>query len=202
VLRFKEFEKIGSDDRNAYHNNKIIIAGELAIRGKRKESLDIVSQFSNPKNRVKAYSKLAVICQRNQVPHEAKYYLDSAFAEVGRLRNFNGNFMQPLIEALTRQNNSKSERQALEYVGSTEWANRAGGLHRMMWGYASIDEYYKSWKTIPPLASAGDKLFLYDWILTREYLKPEYSSNEWKLFDQASYGVTDFNFFANDLISN
>jgi len=199
-LTFKEFEKWGSGDRDAFHNIKMQVAGELALHGKRTESLGIVTRFSNPKNRIRAYAKLAVICQRNEVYKEAQYYLDSANAEFNRLKNFNGNFHLPLIEVLALQNNWESERKALEYIGSMDWQARFGGVVRMVWGYATIDKYHKSLEKIPPLSSANDRLNFSTIILMRENSKPWKLTEEWKQYNDMLISSMDYIYFDNDLM--
>jgi energy-coupling factor transporter ATP-binding protein EcfA2 len=203
ALEFKEFERPGGGgDRSAFHNLKIIVAGQLAVQGKRKESLAIISRFSNPKNRIKSYAKMALFCQRKQLFTEAKFYLDSANSELRRLKNFTGDFRMPLIEVLTLQNDRKSEKKALEYVGSMAWFDRAAGVATMVWGYATLDKYYKALGVIPPLSSAFDRLLFYDNIIEVENLKPEHHADEWKRHDDMVSESINYTYFENDLIDN
>ena len=130
ALKFKEFERFGGGDRDAFHNAKMKVAGELAIRGKRQESLKIIAHFLNPKNRVMGYAKLATVCQRNEVYNEARVYLDSANAELSRLKNLDGGFRTPLVEVLTLQNEKESEQKALEYIGSMSGSRSRWGARQ------------------------------------------------------------------------
>jgi uncharacterized protein HemY len=202
VLKFKEFEKGNREDRNAFDNFKMTIAGELAISGKHGESLKMAQRFSNRKNRVTAFSKLASICQINQKFDDAKMYFDSANAEMKRLKDFRSNgwdFRMPIIEMLALQNTRESNSQALRYIGSMEWGNRSNGVLAMVRSYARIGEYKKAKEIIPALASSDDLLNFYRIILIRENLNQKNDSGDWERFYKNRRGYS-WTFFQNDLI--
>ncbi len=202
-LTFKEFEKVNFEDAPPFHNSKIVIAGQLAIRGKRDESMHIIRQFANTGNRVAIYAKIASLVYRSNNKVEAEVYLDSANAELKSVKDqFLGNFQTRFVEILTLKNNRESKKKAMEYIGSMAWFDRLNGLNTMVTAYARLNEYYKAASAVPPLASAGDRLGMYTRMLRIENLKRVDPSGIWQEYDRAIREELENINFQNDLIEN
>ena len=168
-----------------FRNFVITTAADFAMLGKRKESMDLLNNFTNRKNRLKAYGQVAFTCQLNNKLNEANVFFDSANAELSRLKSFNydnNDFRLPLVGVLALQNNRASEKKALEYIGSMQWYNRSNGIYNMSLCYAHIDEFYKATRVVPGYASYYDKVIVFYMILFEENMKKGNNIGGWEAY--------------------
>lgn len=205
-LKFKQFVKGDfAEETQPFYNNIMIVAGELAIRGKAAECLRIISHFSNTRNLITAYAKLTTLCLLNQRYTEAARYTDSTQAALNRVKTIQSDsrdFRLPVVEALTLQNNREGQKKALETIGSMRQFNRFLGVGTMVGAYAELNEQYKAHLAVPGLANREDRLSLYFNIIFRENLRRGNDSGEWKDYCRLVTDDLNFTWFQNDLAAN
>lgn len=201
-LKFKTLEKPEWDQAAFFKNMVIYVASELAIRGKKNDALKLIGNFSNRKNRVKAYAAIAKLCFQNNEAVYGALFLDSAHAEMSRLKTytFQGtDFRAVLAMALTLQNTKESERKALEYLSVMQRYDRASGFINVSSAFAFLGNCYKAKSILPVYASAIDKIAINQRILFYQNLKKS-STEEWNAYVKIQ--KRGFNFFStqNDLL--
>ena len=206
TLKFKQFAKADfGEETQPFYNSIIVVAGELAVRGKTSACLRIINRFSNTRNRITAYGRLASICLLNQKFEEGSRFADSARSELNRVKGFQSDsrdFRLKVVEASTLQNDWKGRSAALEYIGSMNASNRFFGVLTMVDAYAQLNENYKARLAVPDLASASDRLGCYYNILMRENLRRGNNAGEWSDYYKAVVSDTNFTWFQNDLSAN
>ena len=206
TLKFKQFVKGDFNEETLpFYNSIIIVAGELAVRGKTAECLRIISRFSNTRNRVTAYARLTSVCLLNQKFAAASAFADSAKSELNRVRVFQSDsrdFRLKAVEAVILQNDRNGRSAGLEFIGSMNAGNRFQGVLAMVGAYAQLNELNKARRAVPDLASANDRLVCYYSILIRENLRRGNNSGEWKDYYQAEIINANFTYFQNDLAAN
>jgi energy-coupling factor transporter ATP-binding protein EcfA2 len=201
-LKLRAIERPSGEDALAFRSMVFQMASEMAVRGKRSEAFELLRNFNNRKNRLKAYAKVAALCYRQEEFTEAAIFLDSANDELARLKNFAynaGDFREPLVEVLTLQNSRESRKKALEYIGSMQGFSRASGIFIMAGTYARLGEYYEAMHVMPAYASYYDKVVVYYTILEMESLRRGNTPDEWKSYAKVVLN-TDFVTFQNDLL--
>lgn len=202
-LKFKEFEKVNFEESPPFHNAKIRIAAELAYQGKRAEAIGIVRRFNNRGNRISSYARLAALVYKNGNTSEAEVYLDSANAELIRIKNYsNANFPMHFAEILTLKGDRKSMQQAVDHIGSTVWFGRLLGLAYMSIAHSWKKEYYKSVNVVPVFASTNDRLWLTMQLLIVANWSRGEATEEWKRYDYLLKNNFEEINFQNDLIEN
>ena len=205
LLKFNEFERANFfEDGQPFHNAKLVVAGELAVRGKHQESIKLARLFANRKNRITVYAKLASLCRRKGMEEDAKIYLDSANAELSRLKDYRisgDDFRVQIVEALALQNNKEGLTKGLEYIGSMERFNRTVALATMMRSYCRLGEYHQAISLVPDFASSNDKAYFYNAILLEENFKKGFDT-EWGEFFSKLEHFFFYPVFQNDLEVN
>ena len=205
-LKLKSLEKTPEfEQATSFRDMIITTSAELALRGKRTEAFTLLANFTNRKNRVRAYGQVAYSCQLKNKPDEGALFLDSANIELNRLKSFGYNgddFRLPLVYVLALQNNKVSEKKALEYLGFMERFNRANGISFMATAYAHIREYYKASQVVPVYASYKDKVWVFFPILFKENLRKGNNTKEWETYTriQERYWIYGSGFTQNDLL--
>jgi len=204
-FKIKTLEKTPEFGQGAYFKDLLInTAAELALLGKRNEAITLLSNFTNRKNKIKAYGQVAFICQLKNKEKEATVYLDSAEAGLKHLKNFiygNQDFRHPLIGVHALRNTSTSENQALEYLGFMERFNRFGGILAMSVSYAHIGEFYKATQVVPEYASYRDKSEVFFEILFIANMQKENEPEEWINYNRlVSIDMYSNGYTQNDLL--
>lgn len=206
-LKFLVFNKYFLTENIPFHNIKLIIAEQLAIHGKPNEVVGIVGQFSNIKNKVVGYSKLAAFTKMNGLDSESEIYRDSAMAALKRVKFFRSNtgvmgfdYRTGLVEMLTLQDNGSGNRQAQELVSAMEYDAKLYGVLARVRTLARMDQYFKARSSIPVLANPEDRLRCISAILYVEVLKRSGGpGNTWSKFDKDLLGWINYTEFLYDL---
>ena len=185
----------------------LTVAKELAVHGKRKEAMGIVAQFSNTKNKVMGYSKLAAFTKMNSLEGESKIYLDSALASMDRVKFFRANFgnlgfdyRTGLVEMLTLMDDGSSRTKASEHISSMEFASKVSGVLARVRTYGRMGQYFDASVSIPELANPEDQLRCIMALLYVEVLKRAGDTEtEWSKFDKDLLEWVNFTEFLYDL---
>jgi hypothetical protein len=207
-LKFLVFNKDYGTEDSPFHNMILKVAKQLSIHGKRNEAMAIVAQFSNTKNKLLGYSKLAAFTKMNGFDKESEIYKDSALTYFKRVKYFRENvgnlgydYRTGLVEMLTLQNNSRSNRQARELISSIDYEAKLNGVLSGVRTLARMDKYYDARASVPGLANTEDKLRC---ILAILYVEVQKRSarvdNTWNRFDKDLLGWIDYTDFLYDLL--
>jgi hypothetical protein len=212
-VKFLEFNKLYPTEDGPFHNMLFTVTKQLSIHGKRNEAMAIVGQFSNSKNKILGYSRLAAFTKMNGFDKESEIYKDSTLTDLERVRFFRNNngymgydFRTGLVELLTLQNNRKSDKQARQLISNMDFdekQNFDAKLNGVLAGVrtlARMDKYYNAWSSVPELANPEDRLRCILAILYVEVQKrPQGDDNTWAKFDKNLLGWIDYTDFLYDL---
>jgi hypothetical protein len=208
-LKFLVFSKSYYEEGEPFHNMKLTIAEYLAINGKRDEAMRLAGQFSNIKNKITCYSKLAAFTRMNGFDSESEIYQDSALAAFKRVKFFRYNqgalgfdYRTGLVEMLTLQDNRSSNRQAQNLISAMEFDAKLYGVLARVRTLASMDQYFDARSSIPALANPEDRLRCINAILYAEVLKRADSTGIWSKFDKDLLGWLNFTEFLYDLFES
>jgi hypothetical protein len=207
-IKFMEFNKAHDTEDIPYHNMLLIVTKQLSILGKRHMAIDFVRHFTNYKNRTLGYSKLAAFTKINGLDKESEIYMDSAWSNLNRVKYFRGNsgqlgldYRTGLVETLTLQNNSKSKRQAREFINNMDFDAKLNGVLAGVRTLARMDKYYDAWSSVPEQANPEDRLRCIIAILYVEVQKQSKGiDDDWSGFDKDLRGWIDYTEFIQDLI--
>jgi hypothetical protein len=191
-LKFLAFRKAHVTEDAPFHNMQLNIAAHLAIYGKREEAMGIVERFSNTKNKLIGYSKLATFTSMRGLDSESNIYRDSAINELKRVKffrdnygNFGFDYRTGLVELLTLQDDGLSRKQARELISAMEFDSKLNGVLAMIRTLARMDKYFEARASVPGLANPQDRLRCINAILYNEVLKRSEGSNTpWSGFDR------------------
>lgn len=206
-LKYLVFNKPYNYEDIPFHNMLLTVAKHLSILGKRNEAMAIVGKFSNNKNKILGYSKLAAFTKVNGFDNESEIYKDSALTDLKRVKFFriNGGYLgydycTGLVEMLTLQHNGRSNRQARELISNMDFDAKLNGVLAGVRTLARIDKYYDARASVPELANPEDRLRCILAILYVDVLKrSEGSDNTWSKFDKDLMGWIDYTEFLYDL---
>ena len=191
-IKLHGFSKPYYVESGPYQNMLLTVTQQLAIRGKRKEVMNFVGQFSNIKNRTLAYSKLATFCKMNGYAGESEIYQDSALADLRRVKAFRFNwgfegfdYRTGLVEMLTLRENGNSNNQARELISNMDSEAKMYGVLARVRTLTGMDKYFLARSAIPELVNPQDRLRCISTILYGGVLKRTDSNNDsWGQFDR------------------
>jgi hypothetical protein len=206
-LKFLGFHNPSYTEQNPFYNLSLNVAKQLAINGKRKEAMNFADQFSNIKNKISFYSKLASFTKMKGLDSESEIYQDSAMAGLKRVKFFRDNqgelrfdYRNGLVEMLTLEDNARANRQAREMISDMEREAKINGVLAGVRTLARMNHYSDATSFIPKLANSEDRLRCIIAILYVEVLKrADKTGNAWRKFDKDLLGWINYTEFLFDL---
>ena len=203
IIKFLAFNKTFDTEDIPYHNMVLAVAKQLSIHGSQEKAFDFVKYFSNYKNKVLGYSRLASFTKMKGFEKESEVYMDSAFADLKRVKFFRVNsslgydYRTGMVEMLILQNRN---RQARELINDMDFDAKLNGVLAGVRTLARLGKYYDAWESIPEMANPGDRLRCILAILYVEVQKsPGADKKTWAKFDKDLLGWIDYTIFLDDL---